>query len=256
MMTNLAKLKSDSAQDAELWQMRVDLAAAFRLAAAMNWHESVGNHFSLAVSPDGKKFLMNPRWKHFSLIKASDLLLLDSDDPETMKRPNAPDPSAWCIHGRIHANVSQARCLLHLHPPYATALAALADPDLKSIDQNTARFYNRVAIDLGFSGIADDMAEGERLARALGNKSRMMMGNHGVLVTGATVAEAFEDLYFFERAAQTLVLAYSTGRKLNVMAGDIAEKTARGWEDYKGMAFAHFEDQKKLLDRTDPSYAD
>ena len=67
-MTNLAKLKSDRAQDAELRQMRVDLAAAFRLAAAMNWHESVGNHFSLAVSPDGKKFLMNPRWKHFSLI--------------------------------------------------------------------------------------------------------------------------------------------------------------------------------------------
>jgi ribulose-5-phosphate 4-epimerase/fuculose-1-phosphate aldolase len=255
-MTNLAKLKSDSAEDAQLWQMRVDLAAAFRLAAAMNWHESVGNHFSLAVSPDGKKFLMNPRWKHFSLIKASDLLFLDSDDSETMKRPDAPDPSAWCIHGRIHANLVHARCLLHLHPPYATALAALVDPDLKPVDQNTARFYNRIAIDLGFAGIADDRAEGDRLARVLGNKSRMMMGNHGVLVTGATVAEAFEDLYFLERACQTLVLAYSTGQKLNVMPDDIAEKTARGWEDYGGMAFAHFEDQKKMLDRTDPSYAE
>ena len=141
-MTNLAKLKSDRAQDAELRQMRVDLAAAFRLAAAMNWHESVGNHFSLAVSPDGKKFLMNPRWKHFSLIRASDLLLLDSEDPATMTRADAPDPSAWCIHGRIHANLAHARCLLHLHPPYATALVALADPELKPIDQNTARFYN------------------------------------------------------------------------------------------------------------------
>jgi ribulose-5-phosphate 4-epimerase/fuculose-1-phosphate aldolase len=70
------------------------------------------------------------------------------------------------------------------------------------------------------------------------------------------VAEAFEDLYFFERACQTLVLAYSTGQKLNVMPADIAEKTARGWEDYAGMAFAHFEGQKRMLDRVDPSYAD
>jgi ribulose-5-phosphate 4-epimerase/fuculose-1-phosphate aldolase len=216
----------------------------------------VGNHFSLAVSADGKKFLMNPRWKHFSLIKASDLLLLDSDDPDTMKQPNAPDPSGWWIHGRIHANLPQARCLLHSHPPYATALATLADPDLKSIDQNTARFHNRIAIDLGYAGVADDGAEGDRLARALGNKSRMMMGNHGVLVTGATVAEAFEDLYFLERAAQTMVLAYSTGRKLNVMPDDLAERTARGWDDYKGMAMAHFEDQKRILDKMDPSYAD
>jgi ribulose-5-phosphate 4-epimerase/fuculose-1-phosphate aldolase len=255
-MSNAAKLKSTSSQDAELWQMRVDLAAAFRLAAQMNWHESVANHFSLAVSPDGKKFLMNPKWKHFSLIRASDLLLLDSEDEETMKRADAPDPSAWCIHGRIHANLPHARCLLHLHPPYATALMGLVDPELKPIDQNTARYYNRVAVDLEFGGIADDRAEGERLARVLGNKNRMMMGNHGVLVAGATVAEAFEDLYYLERACQTMVLAHSTGQKLNVMSGEIAEKTARGWEDYSGMAFAHFEDQKRMLDRSDPSYRD
>jgi ribulose-5-phosphate 4-epimerase/fuculose-1-phosphate aldolase len=253
-MSNVTTLKSKSSEDTELWQLRVDLAAAFRMAALMNWHESVANHFSLAVSPDGKKFLMNPKWKHFSLIRASDLLLLDSEDESVMQRADAPDASAWCIHGRIHANLAHARCLLHCHPPYATALAGLADPELKPIEQNTARFYNRMAVDLKFGGIADDRAEGERIARVLGNKSRMMMGNHGVLVTAATVAEAFEDLYYLERAAQTMVLAYSTGQKLNVMPDDIAEKTARGWEDYGGMAFAHFEDQKRMLDRIDPSY--
>ena len=193
-MTNLAKLKSDRAQDAELRQMRVDLAAAFRLAAAMNWHESVGNHFSLAVSPDGKKFLMNPRWKHFSLIRASDLLLLDSEDPETMTRANAPDPSAWCIHGRIHALVPSARCVLHAHPAYATALAGLADPEIKPIDQNTARFYKRVAYDLGYEGMANSDAEGNRLAAHIGNHKTMMMGNHGVLIAAASVAEAFDEL--------------------------------------------------------------
>jgi ribulose-5-phosphate 4-epimerase/fuculose-1-phosphate aldolase len=254
-MHQRAEPQAASERDAGLWRLRVDLAAAFRLAANMNWHESVGNHFSVAVSADGTKFLLNPRWKHFALITASDLLLLDSADPDTMQRPNAPDPSAWCIHGRIHASLPAARCVLHVHPPYATALAALADPDLKPIDQCTARFFNRLAIDRNFAGLADQRAEGERLARMLGSKSRMMMGNHGVLVTGQTVAEAFEDLYFLERAARTLVLAYSTGQALNVMSDALAETTARGWDAYDGMALAHFTDLKRLLDRMDPSYA-
>jgi ribulose-5-phosphate 4-epimerase/fuculose-1-phosphate aldolase len=255
-VSTVANLKTKPVRDTEEWQLRVDLAAAFRLAVEFDWHEGVANHFSLAVSPDGHKFLLNPRWKHFSTIRASDLLLVDVDDPDTMKRPNAPDASAWCIHGNIHAHVGHARCLLHCHPAYGTALAALADPELKPIEQNTARFYNRVQVDLGFGGIADDTEEGERLARVLGNKSIMMMGNHGVLVAGATVAEAFDALYYLEKASRTMVLAYSTGQKLNVMSPELAEKTARGWDTYKDMAFPHFEEMKRLLDRKDPSYAD
>jgi ribulose-5-phosphate 4-epimerase/fuculose-1-phosphate aldolase len=161
-MEQVTQLKVDDQARAE-WQMRVDLAAAFRLAAAFNWHEAVANHFSLAVSPDGRKFLMNPRWRHFSRIRASDLLLLDAEDESTMDRPDAPDPSAWCIHGRIHRALPQARCILHLHSPYATAIATLADPEIKPIDQNTARFYNRVAYDMNYGGIADSTAEGDRL---------------------------------------------------------------------------------------------
>ncbi len=238
------------------WRLRVDLAAAFRMAADLGWHESVANHFSLAVSADCKRFLMNPKWRHFARIRASELLLLDADDAATMRRSDAPDPSAWCIHGRIHALVPQARCVLHVHPPYATAIASLADPEIKPIDQNTARYYNRVAIDLGFSGVADNMAEGERLAAALGRSRRMIMGNHGVLVAGATVAEAFHDLYYLERACQTLVLACSTGQALNIMSPALAERTARDWDDYDEMAFAHFAEMKRLLDARDPSYAD
>jgi ribulose-5-phosphate 4-epimerase/fuculose-1-phosphate aldolase len=237
-------------------QLRIDLAAAFRLAADLGWHEAVANHFSVAVSLDGKRFLMNPRWRHFARIKASELLLLDSEDKETMSRPDAPDPSAWCIHGHIHAALPQARCILHVHPPYATAIATLGDPTIKPIEQNTARYYNRVAIDLGFGGIADTDAEGERLVRALGTRTRMLLGNHGVLVVGETVAAAFDDLYYLERACQTLVLAYSTGQPLNVLSTEIAERTARGWDEYKGAAFAHFEEMKRILDGKDPSYAD
>jgi ribulose-5-phosphate 4-epimerase/fuculose-1-phosphate aldolase len=253
-MSTVTDFRPPGPREADGAELRIDLAAAFRLAAAMDWHESVGNHFSVAVSADGRRFLMNPRWRHFALIRASDLLLLDSDDEQTMSRPDAPDPSAWCIHGRIHAALPRARCVLHVHPPYGTALAALADPGLKPVDQNTARFFNRVAIDRHFGGIADDRAEGERLVAALGDQSHMIMGNHGLLVTAATIAEAFEDLYFLERAAKTLVLAYSTGRPLNVMPDALAEQTARSWTAYKDSAFAHFRDLKQMLDARDPSY--
>jgi ribulose-5-phosphate 4-epimerase/fuculose-1-phosphate aldolase len=243
-----------SADDNER-QLRIDLAAAFRLAADFNWHESVGNHFSVTISPGSRKFLMNPRWMHFSRIRASDLLLLDVDDDGAMAGRSAPDPSAWAIHSRLHARLPHVRCLLHLHPPYSTALATLADPELKPIDQNTARFYERVAIDNAYGGIADEREEGERLANILGNRSIMILGNHGVLVTGDSIARAFDDLYFLERAAQTVLLAYSTGRPLNIMDDQLAARTACDWEDYGEMSEAHFSELKKILDGRDPSYA-
>lgn len=253
-MDHVTQLKPDD-RALDEWRLRVDLAAAFRLAVAFDWHEAVANHFSLAVSADGKRFLMNPRWRHFSRIRASDLLLLDADDEATMDAPDAPDPSAWCIHGRIHRAVPQARCILHLHTPYATALSSLADPEIRPIDQTTARYYNRVAYDMHYGGIADSTAEGDRLAAALGNHSNMMMGQHGILVVGETVADAFDRLYYLERACRTLVLAYSTGQPLNVMAPALAEATARGWEDYPGQAEAHFDELRRGLDAKDPSYA-
>ena len=238
------------------WRGRVDLAAAFRLAAEQNWHESVANHFSLAVSEDGKRFLMNPRWKHFARIRARDLLLLDADDAATMQRPDAPDPSAWCIHGAIHAALPHARCVLHVHSPYATAIACLADPTIPPIDQNCARFYNRVAIDRHYGGVADTVEEGRRLAAVLGGRRVLIMANHGVLVAAPTVADAYDELYYFERSCKTLVLAYSTGRPLNVMPDELAERTAKDWEEYPSYASAHFAEMKALLDAKDASYSD
>ncbi len=236
-MGNLAALKTARTVETDEWQLRVDLAAAFRLAAMLDWHEAVANHLSLAVSADGKKFLMNPRWRHFSRVKASELLLLDSTDQETMNRPDAPDLTAWSIHGRMHANVPQARCIIHLH-------------------QNTARFYNRVAVDMEYGGMANSDAEGDRLGRLLGNKQIMMMGNHGVLVCASTVAEAFDLTYYLERACRNLILAYSTGQPLHVMSGDVAEKTAQEWEADREQFHSHFAEMKEILDEKDPSYAE
>ena len=236
--------------------IRIDLAASIRLACRADWHEGVANHFSAAVSADGRKFLVNPRWVHWSRVRASDLVLCDADDPATMERPDAPDPSAWSIHSALHRNLPQARVALHLHPPYATALAALKDPTIKPIDQVTARFYNRLAYDLNFGGIASDGDEGERIANAIGNQGAVMMGNHGVTMLGATVAEAYDGMYHLERAARTLVLAYSTGQPLAVMPDDLAEETAAEWQTYKDAEHAHFAEMKRILDREEPDYKD
>jgi ribulose-5-phosphate 4-epimerase/fuculose-1-phosphate aldolase len=251
-MPKVTQLRSHEAVD---WQHRVDLAAAFRLAARYDWHEAVANHFSLATSPDGKNFLMNPRWRHFSRIRASELLQLNVDDKSTMNRPDAPDLTAWSLHGRLHAALPHARCIIHLHPPYATAIASLADPEIKPIDQNTARFFNRVAIDNNYGGMANSDDEGDRIARLLGNRSVMMMGNHGVLVAAASVAEAFDLAYYLERSCRNLVLAYQTGQKLHVMTNAVAEKTALEWEADREQFHAHFAEMKAILDAEGADYA-
>ncbi len=235
-------------------QIRIDLAAALRLACRADWHEAVANHFSAAVDADGKKFLVNPRWVHWSRVRASDLVLCDAEDPETMSRRDAPDPSAWSIHSALHRNLPQARVALHLHPPYATALAALKDPTIHPIDQVTARFFKRLAYDLNFGGIATAEEEGERISRAIGDKKAVMMGNHGVTTLGETVAEAFDAMYHLERAARTLVLAYSTGQELAIMGDNLAEETASEWESYGEEYVAHFAEMKRVLDREEPDY--
>ena len=240
-----------SATEAEL---RVDLAALFRIAAKLDWPEAVANHASVAIDTAGGRFLMNPRWRLFSSLCASDLQRLDTEArPEDL--PSDLDPTAWAIHGTMHAQMPQARCILHVHPPYATALACLADPGIKPIDQTSARFFRRVAIDRHYGGMADNAAEGRRLTRALGSMRVLMMGNHGVLVVGDSIAEAFDMLYHFERASRMLMLAYASGQPLSVLPDEIAEMTARSWEDGGEFARAHFKQMKQLLDRESPGYA-
>lgn len=233
-----APLRASEAGEATL---RDDLAAAFRICHQMGWSESVGNHFSAAVSDDGRQFLLNRRWQHFATIGPDDLLLLDSGDVAALEGSDAPDASAWCVHGTLHRRRPEARVILHCHSPYATALSCLADPTMVPIDNNTARFYGRTAYDTDFGGIADAEEEGERFAETIGDKSVLVMGNHGVTVVGATVAGAFEDLYFFEKAAQTLMLASASGAPLAVLPDAVAQNTADGWRAYRGMAERHFE---------------
>ena len=238
------------------WAERVDLAAAFRWTARLNLHEAVANHFSLAINADGTRFLMNPNARHFARIRASDLIEIDANDPATLTRPDAPDPTAWGLHGALHRACPHARCVMHVHSIHATVLASLADSTLPAIDQNTAMFFNRQIVDEGYGGMAFE-AEGSRCAAMLTDPKVkvMIMGNHGVLALGDSVADTFNRLYYFERAAETYIRALQTGRPLRVLPDAIAEKTAREWEDYPPTANAHLRDLKEILDIEGSDYA-
>ena len=238
------------------YEDRVNLAAVFRMTARLDMHESVANHFSYAVSDDGSQFLINPMGRHFSNVRASELLLLDANDDSTMDKPNAPDPTAWAIHGAMHRNVPQARCLLHVHSRYATVLASLDTAGLPAIDQNTMRYFNRVSTDTGFDGMGLG-DEAERLTTTLGNNRVLVMGNHGVMVVGDTIARAFDELYYFERACTNYITALMTGEALRIVSDEIAEKTAQQWDHYvNGTRYpdVHLAEVREILDREEPDY--
>lgn len=235
-------------------RVRKHLAAAFRWAARLNMHEAVANHFSAAVSDDGSKFLLNPVGRHFSQIKASDLLLLDANLAGTAEADPAADRTAWYLHAHLHQRVPRARVVLHTHMPYATTLACLADYRFQMLDQNACRFYDRIGYDRDYSGMFVDDSEGERVARLLGdNNSVLFLGNHGVLVIGATVADAFDELYYLEQACKLQVLALSTGRPLSIIEEEVAALTCKQWIECPA-ADAHFSELLAILDREDPEY--
>ena len=235
---------------------RIDLACAFRWTARMGMHEAVANHLSLAVNKEGTKFLINPI-KHFSRIKASDLLLLDANAPPDINDPLGPDPTAWGLHGAIHRNCPHAVCVMHAHPIYSTVLASLDDSNLPPIDQNAASFYNRYVIDENYGGLAFE-EEGERCSAMLNDplKKVMIMGNHGVLVIGADVADVFNRFYYFERAAETYIKSLWTQKPLRILSDKIAEKTAVELENYPDLSIIFFDNLKALLDEEEPSYRD
>jgi ribulose-5-phosphate 4-epimerase/fuculose-1-phosphate aldolase len=219
-------------------------------------HEAVANHFSLAINADGSEFLINPNQMHFSKIKASDLLVIDANDPETLEGPNAPDITAWGLHSAIHRHCPHARCAMHVHPMFSTVLASLADSRLLPIDQNTATFFNRYVIDDSYGGLALE-EEGERCAQLLQDpkKTVMIMGNHGIMVIGKSVAETFNRMYYFERAAETYIRALQTGQKLRILSDTIAEKTASEVDQYPEQSDRHLAELKEILDSEHSDYS-
>lgn len=187
----------------------MDPTAAFHLAVASNLHEGIANHFS-AVLPDRPHFLVNPFGLHFSEITASNLIVCDFDG-KVVRGDGAPAASAPHIHAPIHRLVPRARVLLHTHQPYATALTMIQGGRLEWALHATCRFYGRVAYDTDYDGVALSDSAGGRMAGILGEAELLFLGNHGVMTAAPTVAQAFDDLYFVERAAQTRYERFGLG---------------------------------------------
>ena len=243
--------------DESRWQHKVDLAAAVRLADRFGLSEGISNHFSYALDEAGERFLLHAFGLHWSEVRASDILTVDGDG-NALDGDGEVERSAFVIHSRVHQGCPRARCVMHTHMPYATALGLLEDTGLEPVEQNALRFYDDVAYDSGYTGLALAQDEGERLASALGDKRVLFMANHGVLVVGETIAEAFDDLYYLERACQVQILAHSTGRPFKRIGANVAAATAASFQEppVTQEPAKHFAALKRLLDRADPSYAE
>jgi ribulose-5-phosphate 4-epimerase/fuculose-1-phosphate aldolase len=237
-------------------RVRRELAAAFRWTARLGWNEAVANHFSAVVDDDGH-FLLNPVGRHFARMTASDLLLLDAGDAGRGEVPAAADVTAWYLHAHVHRHVPRARAIVHTHMPYATALACLDGYEFQMLDQNACRFFGRVAYDRDYGGMFMDDGEGDRVARLLGDQHTVvMLGNHGVMTVGESVADAWDELYYFEHACRIQVLALSTGRPLAVLGDEVASTTAAQWHHYPhAAAQAHLDELMAVLDADEPGYA-
>ena len=239
-------------------QARIDLAACHRLAARFGLNEGIDNHLTMLVPEHSDRFYLAPFGLLWSEVKASDLMELDFGGKVVAGRGLVED-TALHIHLPVHRLVPEACCVLHTHMPYATALGMLEDARLEMAGQSAIGFHDDIAY-LDYNGLALDSEEGARMARALEGKSVIMLRNHGVLVIGSSAAQAFERLYFLERACQAQILALSTGRALRILPRPVVEATAAQFKacvDVGGVPRTglHFEALKRQLDHSEADYA-
>jgi len=239
--------------DAELWQIRCDLAAVFRVCGRLEMNEQIANHHSMMLPGSDDLFLINPRGLHFREITASSLILCNLDG-EVLEGKGELRKVAFFIHTRVHRRHPQARCVLHVHPRFLTALSMTEHGRLEMVHHNSIAICDRAAYDDVTSGIVLTNEEGDRLAELLGEKTIMVMANHGVMVVGPTVHEAFDELYVAERTCMYQMTAAASGRKLLHMP----DSMRLGWNGPWGERFdarLHLDAWRRILDREEPDYA-
>lgn len=230
---------------------RRQLAAALRLGVRNDWQSGICNHFSLAV--DDQHVLINPQGYHWSEVTASSLLMIDGDG-KVVEGEGKVERSAFYIHYHIHRMAPSARCVLHAHPRYSTAVTCMQGGRVEFSHQDSLRFYDRIAYDDDFNGVAHDDDEGMRIARQLGNRSIMMMAHHGITVTGASVAAAYNDFYYLEKACEFQFTAQSTGMPLRVLDEEACRRLAPGFQTSVKQYEDLFVAMMRILDREEPDY--
>jgi len=241
-------------------QARVDLAAAHRLAYMHGFSEGIFNHLTLVVPGRSDRYYQIPFGMHWSEVTASSFMEVGIDDGEVKRGSGDVERSGYCIHAPIHKALPQAKAVFHTHMPFVSALTRLEDPRIKEIGQTEVGLMGQIAYDDEYTGPALEPEEGERLAKVIGEHTLLFMANHGVTTLGDTVADAYNRLYYIERAAQVQIYAMWTGQRLKALPKAVVEKTQRdigGNRFYEGPTPAqrHFDALKRILDRNEPDYA-
>lgn len=237
-------------------QARIDLAACFRMAARLGMGEGICNHFSFVVPGHDDLFLVNPYGLAFAEVTASSLLICDFHG-RVVAGEGTPEATAFFIHAQLHRLHPRAKAAFHTHMPNATALCLLEGDPLVWAGQTALKFYERMAVDEHYNGLALNHAEGERIAGAVGEADVLMLKNHGPLVLGASIAEAWDDLYYLERAAEVQLKAMASGRPLKPVPPEVARKACQVMLDGNAeSARLHLESVKRQIGRLEPEFAD
>ncbi|HEY4373078.1 MAG TPA: class II aldolase/adducin family protein [Burkholderiales bacterium] len=238
----------------EEWEQRVQLAACYRLAAAHRMTDLIHTHISARVPGPENHFLINAYGLMFDEITASSLVKVDIDG-NVLEDPTGYgiNPAGYVIHSAVHAARHDVACVMHTHTRDGIAVSAQKQ-GLLPLSQHSMRFYNRIAYH-AYEGVALDLEERERLVADLGPLQAMILRNHGLLTTGKTVREAFDNMYYLERACQAQIAAMSGGAELTLAPPEVGEKTAKHFERTNRPSIGKDWDALlRMLDRMDPGY--
>lgn len=257
-MTPVKVARPDGISDAE-WQLRVELAAAYRMVDYFGWCELIYGHLTAKVPGPDLHFLINPYGLNYDEVTASNLVKIDVEGNKIdTENPYGVNQAGFVIHSAVHMAHSELhQVVMHTHSRSGMAIAAVKEGVLP-ISMGSTAFVDRISYH-DYEGVSLYLDERDRIVESLGDNHAMVLKNHGLLTTGRTVAEAFLWLYRLERAAQVQIDAGSAGT-LNLLSDNIAKKSG---EDVNGFAASaadygalEFSALMRKMDKIDPSYRD
>ncbi|WP_339713103.1 class II aldolase/adducin family protein [uncultured Sneathiella sp.] len=254
-LTTLKEPSSHEQYSETEWQVRVDLAAAYRLVALYGWDDLIFTHISARLPGEDNHFLINPYGMMFEEITASSLVKVDMNGEIVGESEYKVNPAGFTIHSAVHEVRHDAACVIHLHTAAGTAVAT-QEEGLMPLNQTALVIREQLAYH-EYEGIALNHEERPRLQKDLGGKKLMLLWNHGTLALGETVADAFLGMYFLERACEMQVASLAGGKKLHYPSDAVMQVTAgqgeNGLTAVSGMAWKAL---LRKLDRQLPGYAD
>ena len=241
-------------KNSEEYEARLDVAAAHRLAVMHGLNEGVWNHISLCSPAQPENILISPGHTHWAQVKASNLALM-SPEGKMISGERPPIRAGWIIHHPVHTARPDAKCVIHVHAPYTTAMSIRKDMKFETrSSQQSAGFHDDVVYYEVYDGVLEDESEGVHMAEVLGDKRILMMRNHGAMIVGETVARAYLDAYQLERACMYQLLAVAGGGEMQLIPEEVAAEM--GHLARKGRNIDHFEGMKRLVVEKEPDFAD